>query len=62
MRPEEPFWLKEWRILAASVPKVCHTCDNYDGDGVCTKFNMRPPEGFAEEKNACSDWEIEIGF
>lgn len=62
MRHEEPVWLKEWRITAASIPKVCHTCDNYNGDGLCTKFEMTPPQEFAETKSACEDWEMEIGF
>jgi hypothetical protein len=62
MRPDEPVWLKEWRIIAASVPKLCHTCDHYNGDGMCEKFDMYPPEEFAETKNACEKWEIECGF
>jgi len=49
MRPDEPVWLKEWRIIAASVPK-------------CEKFDMYPPEEFADTKNACEEWEIECGF
>ena len=62
MRHDEPVWLKQWRIAAATVPRLCHTCDHYDGDGNCTKFDMRPPEKFADTKDACEEWEVECGF
>lgn len=61
-RRPEPQWLTDWRHVSANIPRVCYTCDSFDKNNRCEKFDMEPPEDFAETKNACDQWEIEIGF
>jgi hypothetical protein len=61
MRHPEPEIVRLWRIMTG-IPKCCHTCEHYDKDGVCTKFNAVPPREFAENLDACKDWSSEDGI
>jgi hypothetical protein len=63
MRHKEPDFLVNYRkIVNAGPPRCCHTCWNYEFSGVCAKYEMTPPEDFAETDGACADWEIECPF
>lgn len=62
-RPPEPEFLIQWREwMRAGPPKLCHTCEHYGIDGLCTEFFMTPPEDFASSIDACDKWEREIPF
>ena len=61
-RHPPPKHYTDWLELAAKVPRICHSCDNYNSSGICLKFDMQPPEDFAGTLDACTEWEIEIGF
>jgi hypothetical protein len=59
MRHKEPEFVLVWR---QPVPKCCHTCEHYGVDGQCVVFFMEPPEEFADTRDACESWEIEVPF
>ena len=63
LRHQEPETVKRYReIVKNGPPKCCHTCENYSTDGVCTVYDMRPPEDFAATDGACQDYIQEIPF
>ena len=63
MRHEEPETVKNYRrLLKEPFPKCCHTCENYDLQGVCLRYGMEPPEDFAAKTDACADWVEDIPF
>ena len=55
-------WRDAQKHYLMHVPECCHTCDYYNDQGVCTVFNMTPPEDFAGTDKACDQWDIEIPF
>jgi len=59
MRHPEPAIVTEYK---AGPPKVCHTCEHYANDGLCTFHFQTPPEDFAATPGACPDWEVECPF
>jgi len=61
-RHPPPKHYTDWLDIATKTPHLCHNCDHYDTKGVCTKFDMTPPEDFAATNGACEEWVIEIGF
>lgn len=61
-RHAPPQHYDDWLAIAAKVPRLCHSCDNYNASGVCIKFEMTPPEEFAGTLDACEDWQVECGF
>ena len=62
-RPIEPEVVRQWREWnKAGPPKCCHTCDFYTAQGMCERYNMRPPDDFASTPDVCSDWIMEIPF
>ena len=60
--PEPPIVTYYRQTLKAEVPQLCHTCDFYRPDGICSQFNEPPPETFAAEPGECSEWVWEIPF
>ena len=59
-RHAEPQFVIDWRNLKA--PKVCHTCDWYDKEGICNFHKSEPPEDFASTIGACDSWVEELPF
>ncbi len=60
---DEPDFLKQyWEWVRNGPPKCCHTCEEYDGEGICGEFNMEPPEEFVMTENACSSWVCRVPF
>jgi hypothetical protein len=63
MRHPEPAIVTHYRqTLKAEVPQLCHTCDHYTKQGICSQFDEPPPEAFANEPGECSMWVWEIPF
>lgn len=63
MRHKEPEMVKKYKeIVRQGMPHCCHTCEHYSDDGVCLKYDMEPPEDFAQNHKACPDWSQEIPF
>lgn len=62
MKHEMPAFVVEWYDMRDNPPKCCHTCEFYRYDGVCTQFDMRPPEDFAATIDQCDKWEMECPF
>jgi hypothetical protein len=63
MRHTEPASVMHYRAtLKAEVPQLCHTCDWYTKDGICSEFNATPPEAFASQPGECSFWVEEVPF
>lgn len=63
MRHKEPDFVLEWREKKKVKDlKCCHTCYFYNENGVCRIFGESPPESFANEEDACEQWESEIPF
>ncbi len=63
MRHAEPKELKDYYgLINMGVPRCCHSCEHYDKDGVCVKFNMEPPEDFAKTMGECAEWSIDVPF
>lgn len=63
MRHPEPTIVIHYRAtLKAEPPQVCHTCDNYTKDGICSEFGEAPPQAFAAEPGECSLWVWEVPF
>ena len=60
--PEPPIVTYYRQTLKAEPPQVCHVCDNYTKDGICSQFGEAPPESFANEPGECSLWVWEIPF
>lgn len=58
-RHKQPDILISWRD---GPPKMCHTCEYYDEDGVCQEHQQEPPEEFAASPDACQDWLEAIPF
>jgi hypothetical protein len=62
-RPPEPQFLVDYREwVKAGPPKCCHTCDWYEDDGKCAKYEMEPPAEFAATEDECHDWIEECPF
>jgi hypothetical protein len=61
MRHQKPDFVIEWE-RHNPAPRCCHTCENYDANGVCTIHNERPPESFASSVDDCDLWEEVIPF
>ena len=59
-RHVEPESIKEY--FTRPYPACCHTCDLYDAEGTCIKFDMQPPEDFASAINACPSWVMDLPF
>ena len=60
--PEPPSVIHYRATLNADVPQVCHTCDHYTKQGICSQFNEAPPKEFASEPGECSFWVWEVPF
>jgi len=62
-RPCKPDFLIEYeKITKAGPPRCCHTCDHYDGGGMCMAYNLRPPEEFVMLRDSCPMWECVLPF
>lgn len=62
-RHPEPAIVTLYRqTLAAEPPRVCHTCDFYQPNGVCAEYNDTPPAEFASEPGGCALWVWEVPF
>jgi hypothetical protein len=62
-RPPEPEYVRLWREwLAKGPPRCCYTCEHYDWDGRCAKFDMSPPKEFSESLDQCEAWSQEMPF
>jgi hypothetical protein len=62
-RHPEPASVIHYRAtLKAEPPMVCHTCDWYTKDGICSEFGEAPPEAFASEPGECSLWVEAVPF
>ena len=61
MRHEKPSIVVAWErgVLA---PKCCHTCENYDEQGVCQVYIEEPPAEFAATQDQCDQWKMMIPF
>lgn len=63
LKHKEPEIVLKYReLIATPIPKCCHTCDNYADSGMCSEFNMQPPEEFAATIGECESWIIEVPF
>lgn len=63
MKPTEPEFLKLYKqCIKEGPPKCCHTCDYFDGDGICTEYKMQPPDEFINEIDKCQKWTETIPF
>lgn len=62
MRHALPQHYIEWLNIASRTPRICHSCDHYSTTGMCTQFDMEPPEDFAATKDVCDSWLLEVGF
>jgi hypothetical protein len=51
---------REW--IAKGPPRCCYTCEHYDWDGRCAKFDMSPPKEFSESLDQCEAWSQELPF
>ena len=60
--PEPPIVTHYRETLKAEPPQVCHTCDHYSKQGICSEFNEAPPEAFTNEPGECSFWTLELPF
>lgn len=60
--PEPPIVIQYRATLKAEPPQVCHTCDWYTKDGICSEFGEAPPQAFAAEPGECSLWVWEVPF
>ena len=50
-------WEETCDAYFAGPPKVCFSCDYYEGaDGNCTHFNLRPPQDFVGKVGKCPEW------
>lgn len=46
-----------WKAMKTPMPRCCHTCDHYTGDGKCRVFEMMtPPPEFTQELDQCDKW------
>ena len=62
-RHQEPEIVTLYRkTLRIEPPRLCHTCDNYGADGICSEFDSVPPESFANEPGQCELWIEEVPF
>lgn len=61
MRHQKPDFVIEWE-RSVPAPRCCHTCENYDAQGVCAVHNEKPPEDFASSLGVCDIWEEVIPF
>ena len=62
-RPPEPEYVRLWREwIAKGPPRCCYTCEHYQHDGRCQKFDMTPPPEFASTVDQCGDWRQELPF
>lgn len=43
-------------------PRICHTCEFYDENGVCLNFAAEPPKEFAETDGACAHYDGSVPF
>jgi hypothetical protein len=48
--------------MRGGPPKCCHSCDHYDENGKCEKFDAEPPVEFLGTENACDVWFEVIPF
>lgn len=63
MRPPKPTIVARYEeAIKNGPPKCCHTCAEYDADGICQRFETEPPEDFAAREGACEHWTMEIPF
>jgi hypothetical protein len=66
MRPKAPQFLIDWQHYLekkrGGPPKCCHSCDYYDENGKCEKFDAEPPVEFLGTENACDVWLEVIPF
>lgn len=62
-RPPEPEIVTAYRATTkVEPPKVCHTCDHYQQNGLCREFGETVPEAFAAAPDVCQLWEEELPF
>lgn len=59
-RHKEPKILEDYRDN--KYPRICHTCEQYNQDGMCLEFKAEPPEDFAATHDACDKYDPEIPF
>lgn len=60
--PTPPAIKQYYEHFGRRPPECCHTCDFYQDDGVCSVFNMTPPEDFARSEGECPEWVELIPF
>lgn len=54
--------LEYYRWVDHGPPRICHTCEHYDLQGVCQLYQMEPPEDFAATQDACADYKPDVPF
>lgn len=67
-RPKAPIELttqKEMKMLAWRLYEMscqqplivcCHTCEKYMENGICLRFDTRPPDNFVEKVGGCDGY------
>lgn len=62
-RPPKPDFVVEWeQWVNAGPPQCCHTCENYDVRGYCSRYDMEPPAEWAALVGECEEWSQEVPF
>lgn len=49
-------------FVANGAPKCCHTCENYQDNGVCYAYQKEPPQEFTNQIGVCEQWLYQIPF
>jgi hypothetical protein len=60
--PRPQFITDYYKLIINGPPKCCHSCDNYNDDGICTVYNVVPPENVLEILDICKEWREELPF
>ena len=61
-RPPPPEFVTEWERVCKSPPKSCHTCINYDQQGICEIYEQAPPDDFIHKQGECESWMQDVPF
>ena len=63
MKPKPPQFLVDYlQNVRGGPPKCCASCDHYDENGKCEKFDAVPPSEFLGTEGACDVWIEAVPF
>lgn len=63
MKPKPPQFLVDYlQNVRGGPPKCCASCDYYDENGKCEKFDAVPTDEFLVTEGRCVDWIEAVPF